>query len=276
MLSKAAKTALKSGCREQAVEQPPTIRNHHTHGHGTIASEIMLQLGNVVHDKSLVKDENSGTSSDSPSDEEGSSGLEDENTSTNDLNTKGSTAVANKCLQKSATFPIPAGTEGNEPESKLEDSKGYSRSLSMPVVQKLVSAMKGTREKEGIPSQKLSVKWASDVYDPLPTSVSHFPKKRNHQQQYSKNHKKHGKGKHKGKNTRGGGSGSKEKKHSHKTSGKSDRCLDSYADTDRVQNYKPSLEMLDFTEPGIGGPAPDPSCGSKFLGQASSTMHCVY
>ncbi|KAK9676949.1 hypothetical protein RND81_11G112100 [Saponaria officinalis] len=150
----------------------------------------------------------------------------------------------------------------------------------MPIVRKVVSAMKGSRKKEGVvPSEKLTVSWASDVYDPPPTSVSHFPKKRN-QQQYSKNHKKHGKGKQKGKNTRGGGggSGSKEKKHSNsrKTSGKSDRCSDSYADTDRVQNYKSSLEMLDFNEAGIGGHAPDPSCGSKLLGQASGTMQCVY
>ena len=38
---------------------------------------------------------------------------------------------------------------------------------------KLVSAMKGSREKSGAspPPKKLSVKWAPDVYDPVPTSV---------------------------------------------------------------------------------------------------------
>ncbi|KAI3743389.1 hypothetical protein L1987_61097 [Smallanthus sonchifolius] len=49
-----------------------------------------------------------------------------------------------------------------------------SCSTSLPMNLKLVSAMKGSREKQRAgPPQKLTVKWAPEVYDPVPTSVSH-------------------------------------------------------------------------------------------------------
>ncbi|KAK9689924.1 hypothetical protein RND81_09G091300 [Saponaria officinalis] len=177
-------------------------------------------------------------------------------------------------MHKCATFPVSACSKGKEPESQLEDGEHCGPSVSVPTTQKLVSAMKGSREKEGIPRKKLSVSWAPDVYDPPPTSVSHYPKKKNYQQ-YSKSYKKHGKGKQKSKYVRGGGSGQKEKKHHRKTtSGMSDRILDSYEDTNRSHSSKSSLELLDFNDPGIG--SPDTNCGSKFLGRTSGTMHCVY
>lgn len=75
---------------------------------------------------------------------------------------------------------------------------------------------------------------------------------------------------------RGGGSGPKEKKHYRKVGGRSDRCLDSFADTDRVltsKNYNSSVGLLDFDD-DIDIGSPDSNCGSSFL-QAGGTMHCV-
>jgi hypothetical protein len=52
----------------------------------------------------------------------------------------------------------------------------------------LKSAMKGSRDKNGEPHIKLTVKWAADVYDPIPTLVSHTVK--NNKQQKSRKKKK--------------------------------------------------------------------------------------
>ncbi|KAL9243744.1 hypothetical protein vseg_017595 [Gypsophila vaccaria] len=268
----AVKSVLRSASGSHGLEHPSATKKHHTiHMNGL---DPILNLQNELHVKLQVKGEDSETSSDSPSDEDGSSGLEDENIGNRDMNVKDSVTLASKSLHEHPTSPVSACSEGKKSESQREDDGACSHSLSTPTPRKLVSAMKGSREKEGLPQKKLSVSWASDVYDPPPTSVSHYPKKKSYQQ-YSKSYKKHGKGKQKGKYARGGGSGQKEKKHYRKSSGRSDRVLDSYADTDRLQhNSKSSLELLDFNDPGIG--SPDLNCGSKFLGQASGTMHCVY
>lgn len=54
-------------------------------------------------------------------------------------------------------------------------SHGGKPSKKQPkTARKPVSAMKGSREKRGVtPPQKLTVKWAPDVYDPVPSSISH-------------------------------------------------------------------------------------------------------
>ncbi|XP_074290041.1 uncharacterized protein LOC141616794 [Silene latifolia] len=251
---RAVKSAMRSGSGGHCIDQPPPCE-----------ADPFLELENALYEKLQVNDDDLETSSDSPSD--GTSSLEDENTSNPITNMDGSTSISSECLHKCAAFSVPSCSEGTE--------HAVSQSLSMPTDRKLVSAMKGSREKEGVPKKKLSVTWAPDVYDPPPTSVSHYRKKKDHKQ-YSKSSKKHGKGKHKGKSVQGGGSASKERKHSRKskTGGRSDRSLNSFADTDRLQNYKSPLEFLDFNDPGIG--SPDPNCGSNFLGQASGTMHCVF
>lgn len=236
--------------------------------------DTILELGNALHDTLLVKGENLETKSNLLSDDDGSTSLEDENTESGDfeLNLEGSVATSSKCLHKSATFPAAVKEEptlGSQLENKCS-----MRSLSLPTESKLVSALKGSREKEGVPPRKLSVSWAPDVYDPPPTSLSHYPKKKT--QQHFKSNKKHGKGKQKNKNVRGGGSGPKEKKHYRKMGGRSDRCLDSFANTDRVlssNNYK-SLDLLDFDD-NIDIGSPDSKCTSSFLEQAGGTMHCV-
>ncbi|KAK9279113.1 hypothetical protein L1049_012788 [Liquidambar formosana] len=60
---------------------------------------------------------------------------------------------------------------------------------------KLISAMKGGREKQGLRLEKVTVTWAPDVYDPPATSLSHTVK--NHDQQCSRMDKRSGKPKHK-------------------------------------------------------------------------------
>ncbi|XP_074290042.1 uncharacterized protein LOC141616796 [Silene latifolia] len=262
--------AVKSlGSGSHGLEQSSTVKKH-----GTKLLEPILELENVMHDPLQVKEEKSESFSDSPSD--GGSGLEDDTNRPN-FNMDGLSTTSCKCV----TFPVPSLSVRKEPEAPPEDNDVCNRSSSIPTDRKLVSCIKGSRQKNGIPLKKLTVTWAPDVYDPSPTSVSHLPKKKSYQQ-YSKSHKKHGKGKHKGKNVRGGGSGQKEKKHPRKITCRSDWSFDSYAQTNS-HNYKSSLEILDFNDPGIGSPDPDPDpdpdCGSKFLEQAkltSGTMHCVF
>ncbi|KAI3677097.1 hypothetical protein L1987_86717 [Smallanthus sonchifolius] len=74
------------------------------------------------------------------------------------------------------------GVSGSKPPSdkydfqKKDNTVGpsCSSSTSLPMNLKLVSAVKGSREKQRTgPPQKLTVKWAPEVYDPVPTSVSH-------------------------------------------------------------------------------------------------------
>lgn len=78
-----------------------------------------------------------------------------------------------KHLSKSATFPSSDPITIHNDTIKSSDQSGL-RSISLPTNLKAVSAMKGSREKRGVsPPEKLRVKWAPDVYDPIPTSVSH-------------------------------------------------------------------------------------------------------
>ncbi|GAB4833763.1 hypothetical protein Ancab_032013 [Ancistrocladus abbreviatus] len=223
-----------------------------------------------------VKEVNCVVGNDLPSNKEIHRNLEDKNI-VRDLDSAG--ATARKCLGKCATFPvrghvsyISCDEEDKTPGSQPQENSSYSRSISLPTPWKLVSALKGSREKEGAPSRKLNVSWAPDVYDPLPTSLSHTPKKKS-QQQFR--NKKHGKGKQKGKNMRNGGSGPKDKKHYRKIAERSDHCLD-YCAADRVmsRNYKPSAE-LDFVGDNHGDTT-DSNCGSSFLRKACSTVHIPY
>ncbi|KAK1426122.1 hypothetical protein QVD17_14791 [Tagetes erecta] len=77
-----------------------------------------------------------------------------------------------------------------------------SCSTSLPITPKPISAMKGSREKQRAgPPQKLTVKWAPEVYDPVPTSVSHAVTNKQPQKQSKKNSKS--KQKNGGKSSRG-------------------------------------------------------------------------
>ncbi|RLN29112.1 uncharacterized protein C2845_PM05G10470 [Panicum miliaceum] len=91
------------------------------------------------------------------------------------------TLEVKKGLQKCATFPPPSGEAQQEDHSCCHADDGhtgapaYERSVSLPPTLKLISAMKGGREKNGMasPTENRHVKWAPDVYDPPVTSVCH-------------------------------------------------------------------------------------------------------
>lgn len=134
---------------------------------------------------------------------------------------------------------------------------------------KLVSAMKGSREKRGASSEKLTVSWAPDVYDPIPTSVSHSVKGKKQQKHKNnrKNWKKDGKKGQKGNSSRG-----KDKKQIRKaasgSSSSSDRCykpLDCYG---RLEEANDGYD--DMT---VGSPDPQSYCGSSFLKISLTEMH---
>ncbi|XP_057480313.1 uncharacterized protein LOC130767462 [Actinidia eriantha] len=82
-------------------------------------------------------------------------------------------------------------------QSSLEPGNPTGTSIKpLPVSLKLISAMKGSREKQGFLVEKLSVKWAPDVFDPPATSQSHTVK--SYSQYSSKTSKKSHRHKHKG------------------------------------------------------------------------------
>ncbi|XP_041026764.1 uncharacterized protein LOC121266963 [Juglans microcarpa x Juglans regia] len=138
-------------------------------------------------------------------------------------------AASPKRLNKCVTFPssnmmLPASSSDEETERKSHDlfseeskDQAYSRSISLPTPLKLVSALKGSRGKEGVLQEKLTVKWAPDVYDPTPTSVSHSVKSKSLQKSKNKkNEKRNGKKGQKGNCSQGGGR--KDKKQTRKSS----------------------------------------------------------
>ncbi|CAI9780134.1 unnamed protein product [Fraxinus pennsylvanica] len=142
-----------------------------------------------------------------------------------------SNLASDNCLSKCATFPPLGGhksstvelvvgkeKQGDDIASKVSFPNGYaksvnqscSRSISLPTSSKLVSAMKGSREKQGIPPEELSVTWAPDVYDPVPTAASHVSSNKNHR--HRSDSKRYGKNKQKGGGKSSRGSKGKDKK----------------------------------------------------------------
>ncbi|XP_050379921.1 uncharacterized protein LOC126797321 [Argentina anserina] len=182
-----------------------------------------------------------------------------------------------KCLNKCATFPSsqvlpPDGSsdrEVEEPETALlwlfgeeHTIQGYSRSVSLPSPLKLLSAMKGSREKEGLSTEKLTVKWAPDVYDPPVTLMSHTVN-RNKQQKTrnKKNWKRDGKKGQRSNNSRG-----KDKKQYRKggASERSHRSLDSHEMITETNDEYGDL---------VGNREPHSYCGSSFLKDSLTNMH---
>lgn len=97
----------------------------------------------------------------------------------------------------------------------------FAEESIFPVPVNLVSAMKGSREKQGQSPRTLKVNWAPDVYDPEPLML--LPARGEKQKKSKKNKeidedsfdtkKKSGKKGQKGDNPRGGGSGKDKKQH---------------------------------------------------------------
>lgn len=114
-----------------------------------------------------------------------------------------------KGLQKCATFPPSSGQPQQADCScchvgdGLTGAPAYGRSVSLPPTLKLVSAMKGGREKNGVassPTENRHVKWAPDVYDPPVTSVCHsvtnsYQRRSKHRKKEKNKQKKRQKGK---------------------------------------------------------------------------------
>lgn len=118
--------------------------------------------------------------------------------------------------------------------------------------------MKGSREKQGKPRMKLTVKWAPDVYDPVPTLLSHTVKIRKQQKSRNKkNDKKNGKKGQKGNSSRGG----KDKKR--KTSGTSDLCYKLPDSRDKVIETSTDFDLS----------SQESYCGTSYLKNSLTKVH---
>ncbi|KAL0426343.1 UNVERIFIED_CONTAM: hypothetical protein Slati_2809100 [Sesamum latifolium] len=176
---------------------------------------------------------------------------------------------------KSSIAAVLSGVNRQEVEKTSEASKvnrsvksvdqSHSHSTWQTSPLKLVSAMKGSREKQGTAPKKLSVTWAPDVYDPTPTAASHVPSSKN--QHYRNDGKKNGKNKQKrgGKSSRG--SRGKDKKQARKNGGDSAK-LKPLHDNDVIDSTEPLGGVVDFH-----GASPDSFCGSSFLKKSVATLH---
>ncbi|XP_059667796.1 uncharacterized protein LOC132313141 [Cornus florida] len=197
--------------------------------------------------------------------------------------TKLTFVISDKCLSKCAKFSCScektsfAVSVHKEDEGDLNEITAavlkedgnesakltYSQPIPSPTTLKLVSAMKGSREKQGIPPKKLTVTWDPDVYDPPPTSVSHVPT--NKKQRQRRGGKKNGKNRQKGK----GKPTREDRKQVQKSGGSSKKCFKSFNNNGRlVECDETSVDFVDF-DVGI----PDSHCGSSFLKKSVTNMH---
>ncbi|KAK9126917.1 hypothetical protein Scep_015763 [Stephania cephalantha] len=194
------------------------------------------------------------------------------------------TTSSMKVLGKSATFPFSqksfntATVEGTNETSEMASHEqcfhtpgnpGCTRSMSLPTPLKLVSAMKGSREKQGISPKKLTVTWAAEVYDPPCTLLSHTVK--NHSQQRYKSNKKNSKHKHKKKSLRG----SNIDKHQHRRHASNHVSPSKSSVADEIESaptfgdrQDSGMELIDF---GIAGQ--DSKCGNSFFRTSLGRVH---
>ncbi|KAJ8899840.1 hypothetical protein K2173_019543 [Erythroxylum novogranatense] len=226
------------------------------------ASDNILvdELGNGIGKLLRLQDLTEQCDSDGDDNSDGDEGIKE-------LEPSGTKPVK-KCLDKSATFPCSGKTSGEEdvePDLSLQipsAEQPIARTVSMPIV----SAMKGSREKQGLSRRKLNVTWAPDVYDPIPNSQSHVvrskPKKSRKGRDKDNNYKKNGKKGQKGNSSRGGGG--KDKKQHRKLGGRSDKCYQTFANSNLV------LDSVDTGDFDVGSPD---HCGSSFLKKSPTQFH---
>ncbi|KAE9590967.1 hypothetical protein Lalb_Chr20g0113171 [Lupinus albus] len=180
-------------------------------------------------------------------------------------------------MRKSATFPVPekmspssssdeeAKTSFTEPLSKHSANQNYPHSLPLPAPSTIISALKGSREKHGRQQMKLTVKWAPDVYDPIPTLMSHTVKNKKPQKSKKKrNEKKNGKKGQKGNSSRGGNG--KDKKQCCKPGETSDLCYKSLDSPGNVIEPSTEIDTLDVR-------IQDSYCGTSFLKKSVTELH---
>ncbi|CAN0881517.1 hypothetical protein LINGRAHAP2_LOCUS14282 [Linum grandiflorum] len=176
-----------------------------------------------------------------------------------------------KCLEKPAAFPCSEDKAFNLDTSNGEDPEAASketlqRSKSIPPV----SAMKGSREKQGKAGRQLSVTWAPDVYDPVPNSLCHTVKSSSSSNSKKKSRrdrekdKKNGKKGQKGSNSSSrGASSSKDKKQNRRKADKSYKLREE--DEDVYAGTRGSL--------GYDVVASSDLCGSSFLKKNVTEFH---
>uniref|UniRef100_A0A0E0KXQ3 BRI1-KD interacting protein 130 n=1 Tax=Oryza punctata TaxID=4537 RepID=A0A0E0KXQ3_ORYPU len=182
-----------------------------------------------------------------------------------------------KDFQKCMTFP-PSGGEAQQQQGSCcdankdpKDAPTYERSVSLPPTLKIISAMKGSRQKNGMvsPTESRRVKWAPDVYDPPVTSVCHSVN--NSYQRRSKSRKKD-KNKQKQKQKQKGRS---KKKHQNAIQSSAVLQVPGLKDAETTSSNsapdglnKLETEILDY---GIS--SQDGKCGSSFLRESAAKMH---
>ena len=115
---------------------------------------------------------------------------------------------------------------------------------------------------------KLTVKWAPDVYDPVPTLVSHTVRnKKQPKSRKKKSEKKNGKKGQKGNSSRGGSS--KDKKQFRKLGGTSELCYKSLEPHDKVIEVIEASTELD----ALDVRSQDSYCGTSFLKKSVTEVH---
>ncbi|CAL4953958.1 unnamed protein product [Urochloa decumbens] len=169
-----------------------------------VVEEIGMALTEVMHANGYEDDEEGPElDEDSRDDDDDDPVLSMESDSTDDL------VDVDSELAISPTSPSDA--------SELSISKSIDDGSSIHGTPR-VSAMKGTRAKQGIVT-KLSVSWAPDVYDPPVTSDSHTV--RGHQRSSRKGHYKYKPSKSSSSSSRNTSGSKKDKKHSRHSSSSS-------------------------------------------------------
>ncbi|CAL0321348.1 unnamed protein product [Lupinus luteus] len=184
-----------------------------------------------------------------------------------------------KCLKKCSTFPYPdimlppsSSDEKDDKCKSLADSlsdqspcQSSSCSVSLLSPSVLISAMKGSRAKQGVSQMELTVKWDPGVYDPAPTLLSHTVKGKKQHKSRHKSEKKHIKKGHKAYPSKG--SSGKDKKHYHnrKSGEPSDMWwLDSHHDT--VIGASTEIDDVNVV-------THDSHCGTSFLKKSIEKVH---
>ncbi|KAI3871103.1 hypothetical protein MKW98_015003 [Papaver atlanticum] len=194
-------------------------------------------------------------------------------------------------LNRPATFPCSKVEMPDDGPLEANENPTYNRSTSLPVP--LKSALRGGREKYGMPQKKLTVTWAHDVYDPPVTLVSHSAKGgHNHHRSYrssrkssrSSNSSKH---KHKGgkSSSRSSSSSNAHKKHHHhrKHSGSHSesrarpvecRDRDRLAPLLNAMNRRSTAELSDFSLGALARALPDNTkCGTSYFMKSLTELH---
>ncbi|KAL6619785.1 hypothetical protein ACP70R_034924 [Stipagrostis hirtigluma subsp. patula] len=181
-----------------------------------------------------------------------------------------------KGLQKCATFPPsaqaePEGSSCCHADDGPKEAPAYERSVSLPPTLKLISAMKGSRQKNGMasPTENRHVKWAPDVYDPPVTSVCHS---------VTSSYQRRSKPRKKDKNKQKKKPKARSKKN-HQNTVQNSSVLkapdlgleDANASCDQSAPHKPGKHEAMILDYSMGNQ--DAKCGSSFLRESVAKMH---